>query len=684
MGRNIGMLTLFGLMLAMSLSFAGNYPVAPMTYTAHSADTYRVATAPGDVACGASSSQDWQYTVKMVEMSSSEAIFGGLNDSLPGDYTFDRIYYDPVGITGNGSYSLNGTANQSFNQAYWIQRVFFMMPGRDCYNWISLGTVGLPNGSKLLFFIAPYNGLPQANNFIAIMENAETGIVEYSAIPVTADNINYSTLRFKEESGVGAVYYGKNNSSYFMYEPPFTTERGTVYNSVGVTDVSVSLAKEVAKPSFVFRGKAGMTSAYQPHKFSTLITDTVDRTLQNRQNTLAEDEYPSLLSDVDTGGAITSPLRAVEEGTQKAKNLYRIGSAQYGQFVDAVVVDGQSPMEPYLEKQAFFVGTTPNGVKYDASSNVKDVIVNKYSAMAYSAKFEGNDFGIPVCTGDLEVGDDWTSCELNTNGTSETDRHRVAVKFMDGKEWIISRMEKPASQLESATAAINGGEIKLAKESAYGIYSVGQVLESMPFDVRLEDVTNSTQCENGEYPAIFSILKQNGVMVGQIMVCPDSTYTFTQAYTGKVQKVHVYKTGYGATPAEKWAEFATYSDEITLKDGHRYNLVSSTDPDKNFKVSLLWKNKDYAGAGSSTQPDSLREIVVYNVDGLESKVLKGGVVPFMVNKPVFKLKYAGITPVYGKLSPTTSSTISSEDEGMGFEGEQAISPSAVAIGASAR
>ena len=648
---------LLGIMLMFSLAFAGSYPVVPLTYAALSADTYRVATQAGDVACGASASQDWIYQgAKLIEMKSSSAIFGGPGDALSGDYYFAKVLFDPIGLTGTGSTSLNGTYFQSTNTNEWEPRIFWKAPGRDCYNWnnviiiepmIGLNAAGDPGTAwgNLRF----ENALISGSTKHTIVLNEGIGIGGANTAIEYISNPSYSTLRFKEEGAASAVYYNTfAGPGYVSYEPVFVTERGSRWLAVTTTGVSAQIATHFAKPTFTFRtakpSVGGPNSNWPLYSFETLITDTVDRTPQNRQNTLPEDEYPSMLSDSDTNGAITSPLRAVAQNATVAKNLYKIGGSEYAPFADYTVVDDEAGAT-YNEKQAYWIGSTPSGVAYDASSAMRDVIVNKYSAMVDSAKFEGNDFGIPVCTGNLTTLDDWTSCN-GSFGTSTysplTDRHRLTVRFLND-EWILSEMVAPTAELASSTAAINGGQIRLAKEKKYGLLMQGQTLSDSPLSVRLADVSVAYTCQNGEFPAIYDVLDSGNAVVGQVEMCPGTTYTFVQAGTNSSVKIHAYKTHPGFTMGEKWAETAIYSEEIFLRDGYRYDMVSSASPDKNFRVSLLWKNRDYTGAGSSTVADSLREIVVYQTDNFE-KTPRGGTYNFLSSKPAFKVSYAGISP----------------------------------------
>jgi len=397
------------------------------------------------------------------------------------------------------------------------------------------------------------------------------------------------------------------------------------------------------------------------HTFKTLITDTIDRTLENRNNTLSEDVYPATMTSTDTSGTITSPIRGADGNTIKAQDLYRIGSGQFTGFADYAVVDTQATSASYTEEQSFWIGSQPNAVAYDSSSSIRDIAVNKYSAMAYSVKFTGNDYGIPVCTGGLNSSqtDDWTSC---TSSNDRTERHRVKVSFM-GSEWVVSELTDPSVTNPSATGVVTGGQVKLAKEAKYGIINVGGELDAGTFKVRLSDISVATGGDNA-HPAIIDILDANDAVVGQVQVSVGTTYTFTQSGTSNQVKIHVYNTAPGFTLNAKWAEMAVFTDEITLKDNQRYNLVSSTDTDKDFKVSLLWKNRDFtsgaSGTASQNKTDSLREIVVYNIDGFSDKTKSGDVVNFLKSTPTFKVTYQGVDLVDDDYVPLTYSGLSSD------------------------
>ena len=417
------------------------------------------------------------------------------------------------------------------------------------------------------------------------------------------------------------------------------------------------------------------------HTFKTLIYDTIDRTLANRNNTLSEDVYPATLTSTDTSGTVTSPLRAVETDTTKGKDLYMIGSGQFTGFADYAVADNQATATSYTEQQSFWVGSQPNAVAYDSSSAIRDIAVNKYSAMAYSAKFVGNDYGIQVCTGDLSNNetDNWASCASDSN--SRTDRHRVKVMFL-GAEWVISEMTNPTAAQASSTSVAAGGQVKLAKEAKYGIINVGGELDAGTFKIRLSDISVAVGQTN-THPAIIDVLDANDAVVGQIQVDPGTTYTFTQSGTSNQVKIHVYKTAPGFTLNAKWAEMAIYTDEITLKDNSRYNLVSSTDTDKDYKVSLLWKNRDYTGSSgaNSSVSDSLREIVIYNTDGFSDKTKAGDVVNFLKAVPTFKMTYQGVDLVDDDYVPLTYSALSSDSYRVSMtEGDAVCGASSAADG----
>ncbi|MEM4555074.1 MAG: S-layer protein [Candidatus Anstonellaceae archaeon] len=395
------------------------------------------------------------------------------------------------------------------------------------------------------------------------------------------------------------------------------------------------------------------------YTFKTLITDTIDKTLANRVSTQTTDDfYQASKSDSDLT-LDHSPLRGVYEGQDIAKRLFKIGSSQFSGFAPYSIVDNQAVDSSYTEEQSFWVGSSENAVKYDSGSE-RDIVVDTYSAAVYSVKFTGNDYGIPICTGDLNtsMSDEWGSCPESS--PSRTDSHRVKIKFM-GEEWIISKMERPTANLQSTTSVVTGGEVRLAKEAKYGIINVGQSLDAGNFKVRLTDISYAVGADKS-YPAIIDILDANDQVIGQIKVNEKDTYTYVQPGTSNTIKIHVYKTAPGLTLNAKWAEMAIFSDEIVLKDGKEIDQKN-----KEYKVSLLWKNKDWPGATNTVhadqnKSDSLRQIVIYDTETFSGNKYKpGDVYNFPKTNPKFKLTYQGLDlsdADYEPVSITALSTIS--------------------------
>ncbi|MEM4197146.1 MAG: S-layer protein, partial [Candidatus Anstonellaceae archaeon] len=208
-----------------------------------------------------------------------------------------------------------------------------------------------------------------------------------------------------------------------------------------------------------------LANAYQ---FKTLITDTIDRTLQNRVSTNSEDKYNNSIDSNDVN-TVLSPLRGSSVSTSKQELLYRISGDQFTPFKTKSVRDVQAPAEfTYEVIQSFWVGSTDGQVYYDSSAKE---IVARPAVVAYSVFFGGNDYGIPVCTKASESGNgSWAWC--GSSDQYATANHRLKIPFL-GSEWIISSMSKPSGALTSSTAAIRGGTIKLAKEANYDIINIG-------------------------------------------------------------------------------------------------------------------------------------------------------------------------------------------------------------------
>ncbi|PIT84897.1 hypothetical protein COU37_00025 [Candidatus Micrarchaeota archaeon CG10_big_fil_rev_8_21_14_0_10_45_29] len=383
-----------------------------------------------------------------------------------------------------------------------------------------------------------------------------------------------------------------------------------------------------------------LANAYQ---FKTLIHDAIDKTLGNRITSLSEDKYDNTITLSDTS-QILSPLRG--STASNTQYLYRIGETQYQGFALKSISDPQASSEfAYTEEQGFWVGSSSDpgsAVYYDSGTSYRNIVA-KPNIIAYNVRFIGNDYGVPVCTGNIATSGNWTSC---TATSDRTDNHRMHIWFL-GEEWVISSMTEPSTEdLNNTVGAKAGGKIKLAKEAKYDIINVGGVIDGGDFKIRLADISVATGASN-EHPAIIDVLDANDAVIGQIQVSPATTYTFTQSSTGKSIKVHVYRTAPGFTLSAKWAEIAVYTDEITLEDGKRYNNAASDDTNwKYIKTSLLWKNRD--GSSTDGRADSLREIVLYVDDmssymsGSDNRMVSGDSIPFPKANTIYTLTYNGL------------------------------------------
>lgn len=377
------------------------------------------------------------------------------------------------------------------------------------------------------------------------------------------------------------------------------------------------------------------------HQFRTLITDSIDKSLGNRMNTLPEDLYDTTLTLPDTSlPRAVSPLRGLSNFNG---NLYMVGKSQFNGFDVLAAKDEQATSGfSYDQEVAFWVGSgSPNsGVYYDLGTEYHQVVARP-NALAYSVRFLGNDWGIPVCTVTNSSGL-WAGC--TADGVDRTARHRLKVNFL-GQDWVISSMTPPTTAIAASSSVLQGGEIKLAKEADYRIVSIGETIDAGTFKVRLADISVAVGAAN-THPAIIDMLDSNDQVIGQIQVTPGDTYTFTQSSTGSQVKVHVYQTAGGLTLSAKWAEIAIYTDEIKLTDGHIYNDASSSDPKWGYVYAqLLWKTKDWTS--SNTAPNSLREIVLYvsDVQGYmdqNDRMKAGDSIVFPLKDPVYRLTYNGL------------------------------------------
>lgn len=252
------------LLLGMSFAVLADYEYQPLTYTALSQDTYRVAVGEGDVACGAISSSDYQYNAKMVEIKTSgTSLLGGPNDVLPGDYYFEKVLFDPIGIVGSSTVP-NGTQNMSAEP--WHPKLFYKLPFADCWNWVtvaydsestanSLGLeiAGNDSGAKggIFFTTDDLAGTPFQGN-IVLKEDTGNGFA-YVAVPFLMKT-EYSTPRFRTSDTMPqrAFYKISGTGSYLEYSLDYflITERGSRVYSAGTSDATFKVAKRIEDLAF--------------------------------------------------------------------------------------------------------------------------------------------------------------------------------------------------------------------------------------------------------------------------------------------------------------------------------------------------------------------------------------------------------------------------------------------------
>jgi len=361
--------------------------------------------------------------------------------------------------------------------------------------------------------------------------------------------------------------------------------------------------------------------------FRTLISDWVDKDLENRNNTGTTDTY-SGTSYPGTGLQVAPLLN---------KAAKKITGTEFAPLATTSPRDAYAGTT-YTEEQAIWVQAE---TKFD--DNLNQIVASGPNA-AYEIVFTHDNYGIPVCTArDTTSGSegalgDWGDCKSEND---ETARHRVPIKFL-GSDWLISDMSRPQNDPATnvTTEEYAGGSIKLAKESAYGIVHIGEALNVSggAYSIKLVDITVPVETGNIAKASI-EIYDANGVKQkeDQIAPGPGGTLTWT-APDGSKLRIHVYKTNPGYTLAAKWAEMAVFSQEIELRDGEAVD-----DDNEDWTVSLYWKNKDYT-LGDNTV-DSLRRILLMDeaANNALIKLQKGSGFDIITEPSVWQLSYDGLT-----------------------------------------
>jgi hypothetical protein len=386
-----------------------------------------------------------------------------------------------------------------------------------------------------------------------------------------------------------------------------------------------------------------------------LIGDYLNRELLDRVDNVPDghDDYTDAAYDI--GGSDTSESANPFTNGDGAGNigvsevyLYKIDGGEFSPFVDQTLTDVDSG-NTYVEMQAMWLQGDNH---FDTDP---DDVVGRLEFLAYSLKFDGpggDEIGIPVCTQSED--DDFTFCK-GTDGDIDdaTETHRLKVFFL-GEEWIISEMNAPNNDPSTAAAdgltnenqLVNGGSVKLAKESVSGILNQGESLPVDDLKFQLDDL----EAHGDTVSAILSVLDANGNVLKKDKVNPGQTKEFN--VQGKTYRFHVYKVAPGYTFGAKWADVAIFSEELELEDGQDLDSDNNSNPD--YQVALGWKNVDASSGlaipdgGNPEQADALRTIVIYGEDvedlasGGEENLEVGDYVPLVQDPVAWKLSYKGL------------------------------------------
>ncbi|MCX8200265.1 MAG: S-layer protein [Candidatus Micrarchaeota archaeon] len=388
------------------------------------------------------------------------------------------------------------------------------------------------------------NGVPQAKVVVGAAAKASDGVAAANIAAVLGN------LAFKQAT-VTATPTGLDG---------LTCAAGGA-GSCEVLSKSVTL--EVTTPAGVIPAGA--------YGFETYISDYIDLATKNR----AEDKITGSPWDGNPGTQLTA---------------LKITGSNYPPLKDYVVHDTHTG-NTYDENQYLYVKSD----KVYFSNDVDGDFRSENTQVAYEIVF-GND-GLPVC-GDSQGGD-WAYCKnpshASYNLDKATENHRVKIMYL-GEEWVVSEM----SDYPSTAGA--GGKIKLAKESAYSPKL--QIGESLDLGDGNKLVLGDLKPASGGQPndlAIFSIKNSAGEEIANKVVAQGSTTEI--AAGGNTYRVRVYQAAPGYTLAEKWAEVAVFSNEITLENGQKIDDTNN----KDFKARLIWKDRDAA----SPTMDALHKIQIY-------------------------------------------------------------------------
>lgn len=387
-------------------------------------------------------------------------------------------------------------------------------------------------------------------------------------------------------------------------------------SSCTVTNEKVTL--EITVPGSVVSGT---------YTLNNLVGDYLNRELLDRNMGSALTTYSYGGDTAETANPFTDGTSSGNIGVSRTE-MYRISGTMFSPFQTATVTDN-SAGRSYSEQQDMWV----------YGSNVFDEsalnIVGDLRFIAYTLKFKGasDDLGIPVCTTPTN-----SSLYATCDTDYQTETHKLKIKFL-GEDWVISDMVAPTTSITTETTLVNGGSIKLAKESVSGILNQGEALSVDNLKFQLDDL----EAHGDTTSAIISVLDANGNTLKKDKVTPATTKEFS--VSGKTYRFHVYKVAPGYTFGAKWADVAIFSTELKLQDA--YKLDPDYDDNQYWYVALGWKNKGATSA--ETAPDHLRTVVLWSQDisslssGGSFKLKEGDYVPLVQSPVTWKYSYKGLS-----------------------------------------
>jgi len=290
----------------------------------------------------------------------------------------------------------------------------------------------------------------------------------------------------------------------------------------------------------------------------------------------------------DQDGNVPAP-GAPNLGTDGVNNneyyALRAGYDNFGPFKEKSLTSSKysATLTASTEREFIFVegATKWSTTENDVFFSVDDIV--------YQAVFGPNENGLNLCPGSDTIVN-FADC-----GAKEgLDSARVQIYFL-GEPWVITDIQvgAPATAFASDKQVnydFPNAEIKLSKESQYGIINVGECLQ---FDdgtqVCLADISKNDLEGNPAIVDVYGPGKTPGEDEPDVQdqITPGTTASFEVA--GKTYKVHVYQTAPGYNFAAKWAEMALIGEEITLKNGKAF-LEDVAGVDSEYDVYMGFTN----------------------------------------------------------------------------------------------